>query len=80
MIADVSDNLGHAKSFAESTEAEAYVQLEMFQLLSSGGEGVFCTTRRELKRVVERLKGNKRNQEVGRGVRMRRGRKSSRVL
>ena len=65
MIADVSDNLGHAKSFAESTEAEAYVQQEMFQLLSSGGEGAFCTTRKELKRVVERLKATNATRKLG---------------
>ena len=55
VISSVSDNVGHAKSFAESTEASAWVHLKRFQLVPSGEGGAVCTIREDLNRAVERL-------------------------
>ena len=61
VIADVADNVGHATSVAESTEASAYVHLKRFQLAPSGGGGTVYIIRENLNCAVETLKAKTRS-------------------
>ena len=83
VIADVSDQVGHANSFAASTEASAQVHPNGFHdappqaagVMGGGGSSLHHT--RVAQSCCQEAEGKKRDQNVRRGPRMRRGRESS---